>query len=978
MDKSPQEFKESPKDFKGSEETKGSHEEEKKVPEIPKAALIKSQTAPPGEVGGTLAGPEVKDRYFYQEKLKNIPSYASVLNNPKKSNFMQWVYSATGEKILPPEVPEPPKIGDYETYINKMNKSYAKYMKYHQKEYVVSGGKKTIKKADAISAVNRVPDEYFQQDFRLSSGFFNISNKQEATAKIELCEDYLEVVENFLVAHVAENFDFFSQSFNNIRDMEQDMGDIKEAIQEIKAVNNEKRKQIVSNMLGVYFLNRRMTIMKQIRKHLKLIKILHESIPVIKNLIKSGTNFNTVTELIEKCFRLINEKLQPLKVAHILKERINEAEGKSQKKIEEEFRQLLEANFNSSIQFNSCTGDEEVQGQIREFLEGDFRAEVLDHTKFSMIHQSWSFFLLTDKKTVFTKFSFLMKNLLKCGKENEIITQMKSKFTNNSKRFYHLMLDSLMTMIKGKNVSIESKKEVFKHLDAEDILASFFLIYLIFSGVYISLERLSSILFNLCDAMIAEEASPIGKEDDVKSDRSHGHLGVNIDLISEENKTDNLKSPRLLERQSKDNLIKKEVEMKYFKGQVQEVMKSTTDYFVKKIVKSLQIAEPKICTINIEEVIILKHYFNDLANILKNKYDIEVHSIQTAIDNVILGYINNFSKKKTDAMETLLRHEEWKTIQVSPYFQGIISVINDLQIEDQDFLNFDKQGEQEFADHLIVDGTKFQVINSTCEIAKLFYEFIKIIRYFPNVATQVASHLTNLLKVYNVISCEQILGSQAFHSKILERGITAKHLAITYQSLSFILVEVPFLQEQILCRVEDNQDGIKKEFDLIMSDIDNHKTQILNKLSKILCDVIRKSMSEPVPSSYTSGEVIENIESLEASPYIKAISKSMNSLNRVILSTLNEESRKIIFTSVFPTFIDEIDSFVDEHFINDHNEEGFTIFKHDLGFLEKEITDLAKNISTGQAFIHRIGEIQGAELNDFDLESEEEEEEFGA
>lgn len=243
---------------------------------------------------------EDRDRYFDHEKLKDIPSYASVLNNPKKSNYMQWIHSATGEKMQPPEKSEPPPIWDYEAYINKMKKSYNKYMKYHKKEVSILGGKKTIKKADAISAVNKVPDEYFEQEFKLSKEFFKVSNKKEATAKIELCEDYLELVENFLVAHVAENFDFFSQSFNNIRDMEKDMGEIKEAIQEIKDVNDQKRKQVVNNMLHVYFLNRRMGIMKQIRKHLKLIKILHESIPVVKNLIKSGTNFNTVMELIEK------------------------------------------------------------------------------------------------------------------------------------------------------------------------------------------------------------------------------------------------------------------------------------------------------------------------------------------------------------------------------------------------------------------------------------------------------------------------------------------------------------------------------------------------------------------------------------------------------------------------------------------------------------------------------------------------------
>jgi len=52
------------------------------------------------------------------------------------------------------------------------------------------------------------------------------------------------------------------------------------------------------------------------------------------------------------------------------------------KRIEEEFKQLLEMNFNTNIQFNSCSGDEEIQGQIKEFLGGDFRDDVINNTKF--------------------------------------------------------------------------------------------------------------------------------------------------------------------------------------------------------------------------------------------------------------------------------------------------------------------------------------------------------------------------------------------------------------------------------------------------------------------------------------------------------------------------------------------------------------------------------------------------------------------
>jgi hypothetical protein len=43
-------------------------------------------------------------RYSNLEKLKSMPSYASVLNNPKKNNFLAAIYAATGERSYPPEV----------------------------------------------------------------------------------------------------------------------------------------------------------------------------------------------------------------------------------------------------------------------------------------------------------------------------------------------------------------------------------------------------------------------------------------------------------------------------------------------------------------------------------------------------------------------------------------------------------------------------------------------------------------------------------------------------------------------------------------------------------------------------------------------------------------------------------------------------------------------------------------------------------
>ena len=85
-------------------------------------------------------------------------------------------------------------------------------------------------------------------------------------------------------------------------------------------------------------MTRRKNVMRQVREHLKLLKILKESIPVIRNLIESGNDFNIAMELMENAFELINQKLSSLTVTSLLKRRITEAEFKSKKKIEEELQ----------------------------------------------------------------------------------------------------------------------------------------------------------------------------------------------------------------------------------------------------------------------------------------------------------------------------------------------------------------------------------------------------------------------------------------------------------------------------------------------------------------------------------------------------------------------------------------------------------------------------------------------------------------
>lgn len=182
------------------------------------------------------------------------------------------------------------------------------------------------------------------------------------------------------------------------------------------------------------------------------------------------------------------------------------------------------------------------------------------------------------------------------------------------------------------------------------------------------------------------------------------------------------------------------------------------------------------------------------------------------------------------------------------------------------------------------------------------------------------------------------------------------------------MAEIPYLQEQVLCRVVDGkQEEIKREFSITISNLDSHKSMLLNKLSSMLVEVIQKSMKNGPPAHYS--QPFDKNANKGPSDYIDKISKSMNNLNKAILAFLNDECRKIIFNGVFPNFIDEIGELV-----NGLNEESFEWFKHDLKFLEKDTSDLASGVSTGVAFMNRIKELQDATIEDLVYMEEEEDE----
>jgi hypothetical protein len=205
-------------------------------------------------------------------------------------------------------------------------------------------------------------------------------------------------------------------------------------------------------------------------------------------------------------------------------------------------------------------------------------------------------------------------------------------------------------------------------------------------------------------------------EDGTKSQKSAGH--DDMDVKSEENKTAKIRTNIILDKENIVSNRKKQVYFQLLKDEMDLIMKNTSSYFVNKFTKCLKMTETKISNIDINELYVLKQFIDDLCLIMKNKYEIEVDTIQKAFNSVTVEYLNSFCRKKRDKMETILKNEQWNTVKVSSFFQNIVRVVNDLQISDEEFLNFDSGDKDELADALYIDAQKFQAMNCTLELTK--------------------------------------------------------------------------------------------------------------------------------------------------------------------------------------------------------------------------------------------------------------------
>ncbi|KAJ7546423.1 hypothetical protein O6H91_08G039800 [Diphasiastrum complanatum] len=201
---------------------------------------------------------------------------------------------------------------------------------------------------------------------------------------------------------------------------------------------------------------------------------------------------------------------------------------------------------------------------------------------------------------------------------------------------------------------------------------------------------------------------------------------------------------------------------------------------------------------------------------------------------------------------------------------------------------------------LMISGTSYHMVNSGLILLKMIMEYVDISVALPALATEVVHRVSEILKVFNSRSCQLVLGAGAMQVSGL-KSITAKHLALASQSISFFYKMIPYIREILSVHIPDTRKALLlTEIDRVAQDFRVHRDEIHSKLVQIMKErllVHLRSFSQIVEEWNKADE-----SDSQPSHFARSLTKEVGVLHRVLSPLLLEEDVRSIFTRVVTLF----------------------------------------------------------------------------
>ena len=195
---------------------------------------------------------------------------------------------------------------------------------------------------------------------------------------------------------------------------------------------------------------------------------------------------------------------------------------------------------------------------------------------------------------------------------------------------------------------------------------------------------------------------------------------------------------------------------------------------------------------------------------------------------------------------------------------------------------------------LVVDGKKFAVVSSLLMLLRMLSDYCDFLDDIKVVTPGIVTRLADLLLLFNTRTRQLILGAGAMRLAGL-KTITAKHLALSSQCLSVVLLIIPQILGVLRKHLPVKQQTLLSSFDAVVKDYEQHRKEIFAKLVSIMEDIFKRHLSafkqwdeEPVNGT--------------ASKYVESTLKETQKLYKALVDLIQPQHLEILFVDVFSAY----------------------------------------------------------------------------
>ena len=198
---------------------------------------------------------------------------------------------------------------------------------------------------------------------------------------------------------------------------------------------------------------------------------------------------------------------------------------------------------------------------------------------------------------------------------------------------------------------------------------------------------------------------------------------------------------------------------------------------------------------------------------------------------------------------------------------------------------------------VIIEGTSYRIVYSMLFLLDLLLSYLEMASCFSSsilstTASDVITRLIEILSLFDTRTKQLVLGAQAIQTSARLKSISAKHLCLTAQSLSLLVILLPHIRAALMAILPPKQHILLAGLDRIISTLLQHQNQVLAKFVDIVCDFVESSSSKLVHTDW-------DVPKESGVPYFEEIVRNLSALHRVLESHLPTEQVQDVYSRIF-------------------------------------------------------------------------------